>query len=266
MDRSKKRALEILDIYLNEVKNVNFIKAIILVGSLSDDTYTGNAGSDIDLIHIVSDERDYKLEKDEITSIISKTEAQTGRAVPIAKVVYQEGQIKHPYKYDFEIKQENKDLLELPIEMFRIIDSGITVYGDDAIRMNIERPTREDIVEMKKLEKKLEEKASKDDPEWYKTVIETRKNPSLRMMTQIVLTNALSDYLYYTDRSCSSKYYILQRLEEDYPKLQYMNLLCLCHKYRFYPEQITTSDEKKMKEEYQNTFINRPETWGEHET
>ena len=64
MDRSKKRALEILDLYLNEAKNLDFIKAIILVGSLSDDTYTGNAGSDIDLVHIVSDERDYKLEKD----------------------------------------------------------------------------------------------------------------------------------------------------------------------------------------------------------
>ena len=40
MDRSKKRALEILDLYLNEAKNLDFIKAIILVGSLSDDTYT----------------------------------------------------------------------------------------------------------------------------------------------------------------------------------------------------------------------------------
>ena len=128
--------------------------------------------------------------------------------------------------------------------------------------MNIERPTREDIVEMKKLDKKLEEKASKDDPEWYKTVLETRENPSLRMMTQIVLTNALSDYMYYTDKSCSSKYYILQRMEEDYPELQYMNLLHLCHKYRFHPEKITTSDEAEMKKEYQNTFINRPETWG----
>lgn len=262
MDRSKKRALEILDLYLNEAKNLDFIKAIILVGSLSDDTYTGNAGSDIDLVHIVSDERDYKLEKDEITRIIGKIETQTGRAVPIAKAVYQEGQIKHPYKYDFEIKQENKDLLELPIEMFRIIDSGITIYGDDEIRMNIERPTREDIVEMKKLDKKLEEKASKDDPEWYKTVLENRENPSLRMMTQIVLTHALSDYMYYTDKSCSSKYYILQRMEEDYPELQYMNLLHLCHKYRFHPEKITTSDEAEMKKEYQHTFINRPETWG----
>ena len=74
MDRSKKRALEILDLYLNEAKNLDFIKAIILVGSLSEDTYTGNAGSDIDLVHIVSDERDYKLEKDEITRIIVSDE------------------------------------------------------------------------------------------------------------------------------------------------------------------------------------------------
>jgi len=34
------------------------------------------------------------------------------------------------------------------------------------------------------------------------------------------------------------------------------------NKYRFHPEKITTSDEAEMKKEYQNTFINRPETWG----
>ena len=261
MDRSKETAMKILKLYLAEAEKEAFIMSIILVGSLSDDTYTGNAGSDIDLVHIVSNDLDYKQEKAEITRIIEKVETGTGRAVPIAKVVYQERHIKHPYQYDFEVNGENKDLIELPVEMHRILDSGITVLGDDEIRKSIERPTREDFAAMKRLDEKHQEKVSRDDPEWFKSFTETHKNPSLRIMTQIVLSNALSDYLYYTDKSCSSKYFILQRMEEDYPELQYMELLRLCHKYRFYPEQITASDETRMKEEYRNTFLNRPETW-----
>ena len=261
MDRSKETAMKILELYLAEAEKKDFIKSIILVGSLSDDTYTGNAGSDIDLVHIVSNDMDYKQEKAEITRIIEEVETRTGKAVPIAKVVYQERHIKHPYQYDFEVTSENKDLIELPVEMHRILDSGITVFGDDEIRKSVERPTREDIAVMKKLVEEQQEKASREDPEWYRSYTETCRNPSLRMMTQMVLTNALSDYLYYTDKSCSSKYFILQRMEEDFPKLQYMELLRLCHKYRFYPEQITASDETRMKEEYRNTFLNRPETW-----
>ena len=261
MDRSKESAMKILELYLAEAEKEAFIKSIVLVGSLSDDTYTGNAGSDIDLVHIVSNDMDYKQEKAEITRLIEKVETGTGRAVPIAKVVYQERHIKHPYQYDFEVNGENKDLIELPVEMHRILDSGITVFGDDEIRKSVERPTREDIAAMKKLVERQQEKASLEDPEWYKSYTETCKNPSLRLMSQMVLTNALSDYLYYTDKSCSSKYFILQRMEEDYPELPYMELLRLCHKYRFYPEQITASDETRMKEEYRNTFLNRPKTW-----
>ena len=62
MNRTKERAKEILNLYLDEVKALDFVKSVILVGSLSDDTYTGNIGSDIDLIHIVSDDEDYYFE------------------------------------------------------------------------------------------------------------------------------------------------------------------------------------------------------------
>ncbi len=62
MNRSKGRAKEILALYIDEVKALDFVKSVILVGSLSDDTYTGNVGSDIDLIHIVSDDEDYYFE------------------------------------------------------------------------------------------------------------------------------------------------------------------------------------------------------------
>ena len=63
MNKAKERAREILDLYLNAVRTLDFVRSVILVGSLSDDTYTGNAGSDIDLVHIVSDEVDYYFAK-----------------------------------------------------------------------------------------------------------------------------------------------------------------------------------------------------------
>ena len=51
-NKTRERAWELIEIYLREVRNVPSVKSVILVGSLSDDTYTGNAGSDIDLVHI----------------------------------------------------------------------------------------------------------------------------------------------------------------------------------------------------------------------
>ena len=133
---------------------MDFIKAIILVGSLSDDTYTGNTGSDIDLVHIVSDETDYRSEKKAIFDLIERIENQTEHNIPISRVVFQEQHLKHPYKYDFEVSPENKDLVERPVEIFRILDSGITLMGDAGILASMERPTREDVLETKRLEMK----------------------------------------------------------------------------------------------------------------
>lgn len=133
MDRSKKRALEILEMYLAQVKEMAFIKTIILVGSLSDDTYTGNAGSDIDLIHIVSDREDYVWEKEQIFHLIDKIEEETRR--------------------------------------------------------------------------------------------------------------------------------ILERAEQELPDLQYLNLLRLCHKNRFFPKQITPEDLECMEREYQTCFKPRSKNW-----
>ncbi len=96
MNKTKERAKEILGLYLGEVKSLDFIKSIILVGSLSDGTYIGNAGSDIDLIHIVSDEEEYSLEKKRIFELIGKVECETENDIPIARVVFQERQLKLP--------------------------------------------------------------------------------------------------------------------------------------------------------------------------
>lgn len=258
MDRSKKRALEILEMYLAQAKEMAFIKTIILVGSLSDDTYTGNAGSDIDLIHIVSDREDYVWEKEQIFHLIDKIEEETGHAIPIARVVYQNKHLLRPYHYDFPLSLENKDLMQRPIEIFRILDSGITVYGEEIIG-SIERPDRGDVEMSEKLEQDFSQTLKNTD--WYREYIEMREKPSIRIMTQIVLTTAMSEYYFYTGNSCSSKYRILERAEQELPDLQYLNLLRLCHKNRFFPEQITPEDLECMEREYQTCFKPRSKNW-----
>lgn len=98
MNKTKERAREILRLYLNEVKALDFVRSVILVGSLSDDTYTGNAGSDIDLVHIVSDQVDYRFEKKRIEELIGKVEGATDNDIPIAKVVFQLRHLVHPWR------------------------------------------------------------------------------------------------------------------------------------------------------------------------
>lgn len=260
MNRSKERAKEILSIYLNEAKSLDFIKSIILVGSLSDDTYTGNAGSDIDLVHIVDDERDYASAKSSICELISRVEEKTEKDVPIARVVFLQKHLKHPYNYDFELSAENRDLIQRPIEILRILDSGITVYGEDLIS-TVEKPTRSDVEMSVRLNARWSD--SLKNTAWYREYEKTRDNPTIRIMTQIVLTTALSDYYFYTEHNCSSKFRILEYVERELPDLEYLNLLRLCHKNRFSPDEITDEDMDTMNYEYQAYFKTRRKTWSE---
>ncbi len=257
-NKSKERAKEILKIYLDKAKNLEFIKSIILVGSLSDDTYTGNAGSDIDLIHIVGDDKDYYSEKKDVFELINKVENLTDNDIPISKVVFQQKHLSHPYNYDFELSRENNDLIQRPIEIFRILDGGVTVYGED-LTGTIESPTRDDVKKTWRLNKQFTETLANTN--WYKEYTNMRKNPTIRIMTQIVLTAALSDYYFWTNKNCSSKYRILECVKRDLPELEYLNLLRLCHKNRFFPNEITQEDIKIMKQEYADSFLTKRKTW-----
>ena len=186
-------------------------------------------------------------------------EGATENDIPIAKVVFQLKHLVHPYSYDFALSQENKDLIERPIEVFRILDSGITVYGEDLIQ-TIERPTRADVEMTERLNAEMIERIK--DSDWYKNeYTKIIDHPTIRMMTQIVLTTAMSEYYYYTGKSCSSKYYILERVEKECLQITYLSLLRLCHKNRFFPDKMTDQDIETMNREYQNSFRTRPGTW-----
>jgi predicted nucleotidyltransferase len=57
-NKSINRAREIISIHLRRLEEElsNELLSVILVGSISNNSYTGNTGSDIDLIHILKDE------------------------------------------------------------------------------------------------------------------------------------------------------------------------------------------------------------------
>ena len=259
-NKTKERAWEIIDIYLREIKNVPSVKSVILVGSLSDDTYTGNAGSDIDLVHVVYDRYDYTSEKKRITDLISEVENKTDKDIPFSRTVYSEKHLVHPYTYDFEPNLENRDLADRPIELFRVLDSGKILYGEDIIP-SLERPTRDDVRKSVELGKEQRRILEKQYPDWAKEYDGMHRHPTIRIMTQIVLTTALSDYYFYTGKSCSSKYRIRERVEEDLPGLSYLHLLKLCHKNRFSPDEMTEADFETMNREYEDVFLKRPAAW-----
>ena len=260
MNKSKERAFEILELYLKEAKEIEFISSIILVGSLSDDTYTGGPGSDIDLVHIVSDDIEYKTAEETIFQLIDQINCLTNRDVPISKVVYQKQQLVHPYQYDFELIPDNIHLINRPIEVFRILDTGKTIWGEELID-SIEKPTRDDVLQHEILSNKLSLILHELNPEWSQKYKEAKANPTIRILTQSVLTTALADYYFYTNKNCSSKYRILSCVERDLPNLSYLHLLKLCHKNRFSPEQMTEDDYEEMRREYQRDFLQRPRTW-----
>ena len=226
-NKTRERAREIINVYLQAVAAVESVKSVILVGSLSDGTYTGNLGSDIDLVHIVYDRYDYETEKQRIVDLISRVESETNNDVPISRTVFSEKHLLHPYTYDFDLCVKNKDLIERPIELFRILDSGKLLYGEDVVP-TLERPTREDMLESIKLNRQWTEILSRENPGWYAASKEMRKHPTIRIMTQIVITTAMSDYYFLTGKSCSSKYRILELAQRDLPGLSYLNLLKLC--------------------------------------
>lgn len=260
MNNSKERAWEIINLYLSEIKQLSFVESVILVGSLSDNTYTGGPGSDIDLVNIVNNDIDYDFEKQSIFRLLDQVEKETNHDVPIARVIYQSQHLVHPYQYDFDLTAENRCLINRPIEVFRIIDSGLVLFGTD-VRDNIERPSFEDVLKCDQLEQSLLETEKKRNPEWFQQYSAMKLNPTIRILTQSVLTTAMLEYYFYTGKSCSSKYLILERMENDVPTLSYLNLLRLCHKNRFAPKKITSKELDAMRKEYQDCFLKRPMPW-----
>jgi len=250
-NKTKARALNIIEKYVDRISKLSFVKSIILVGSLSDDTYTEGNGSDIDIVNII-DSNNYSEDKDIIIKYIEEIEKLTNYDIPISKVVFSYNQLFHPYEYDFVIKKENKDLIELPIEVLRIKYSGKVLYGEDIIDI-IESPTKLDVLKSKELNKELIKRLSIENPEWYESYLRMIENPSINIISQIVITSAMEDYFLITGKNCSSKNKILACIEKDLPNYEKIEILKICYKYRI-NKQLTDEEELLIKKLYKKLY------------
>lgn len=255
-NKRKERAIEILDIYINKIKNFPFIKSVILVGSLSDDTYTGNSGSDIDLVHVISNDMNLKEARKQVFDLLYDIQNSTNNDIPFSKTVYRYEDLFHPYQDDFELTVENKDYIELPVEILRIKDTGKVIYGDNIIDC-LENPTKEDMIKSNELSKRMTSIEAKNNPEWYKNYIEMCAHPTPNILVQIVISNALRDYFMITGNNCCSKYRILNEIIENLPEYHDHELLVLCHKWRFNNSTITQKDIDQMNHLYEKWKIFR---------
>lgn len=255
MNKSKERAREIIETHLKNIHcyGEGSVKSIILVGSLSDDSYTGNAGSDIDLIHILK-ENAPAINRAKIINLIDKTEQSTNKDIPISRCVYHYEDMFRPYDTDFDLCSENKDYIELPIEVLRIKDTGLVIYGEDIIEA-IDNPTRDDVIKFINISKAWEKLTAKQNPEFYFEYYKMIESPTIRILSQMIITNAMLHYYFATGKSCSSKQKISIKMKDNVPNYKFQRLLDLCVKWRYSPKDITQDEEEYMMLQYKEWKI-----------
>nr|HML48783.1 hypothetical protein [Clostridia bacterium] len=171
--------------------------------------------------------------------------------LPISKCVYFLGDLSRPYRKDFEFSRENMDYLELPVEVLRMKDSGVTVYGREIVRQ-IEPPTREDILDMLRRSAQWDELLKAQNPKWVAERERMLAEPTLRMIAQCVLTGAMLDLYLATGSSCSSKKDIAMRMKDCVPRYRFQDLLDLAAQWRYQPETLTRADQSAMRTAFQS--------------
>lgn len=241
-NKSKERANQILRIHLDTLEREAkpILLSVVLVGSLSNGSYTADSGSDIDLIHILRDDAPQESRR-VILDLIARTEQSTGRDIPISRCVYRYKDLFRPYPADFPFCLENKDYIELPIEIMRMKDSGRTLWGQDILG-TIDYPRREDVIAGKNQERRCSKQVQE---ETGFRPIAPEKLP-VRLIVQSVLVRGLLDYFFATGTSCSNKAEVAEKLHRDVPDYAFLELVTLCTKWRYQSKKFTSDDERRL--------------------
>lgn len=244
--KTKERALEVLHHHLQalEERCGGLLASVVLVGSLADGSYTGSAGSDIDVIHILRDDAPDDA-RERVLETIARTEEETGSDIPLARCVYRYRDLFRPYPTGFACTLENLDYMELPVEVLRIKDGGRTVFGED-LCAKIDQPQKEDILEadrMLKTWQKRERAAVGGE-------LPAPADWPLRMKIQAILSRALLDYYFATGKSCSSKNALAADMRQNVPAYRFLDLLDRCTRWRCRPETFTKEDEAAILREF----------------
>ena len=237
--KTRARAMEILTCHLQRIgrDHADVVQAVVLTGSLVTGSYTGDAGSDIDLIHVLRSDAPQGA-RQAVMDSIACTEQETGRDLPISRCVYRLQELYPPYPVDFALCPENKDYIELPVELLRMKDAARVVWGELDLQQ-IPAPTRENLIAYQELSAR-----------WVRQMTDAgvplppRDHLPLRLMVQSVLVHALLDVFYATGRSCSSKAEVAGRLREEVPAYAFLPLVEACTRWRYAPRAFTAADEQ----------------------
>ncbi len=237
-NKSEARARQILRLHLNalEEKPELGLLSVVLVGSLTTGSYTGDDGSDIDLIHILRDDAPEES-RQQVLEAIARTEVTTGRDIPISRCVYRYRDLFSPYPKGLAGQVVYKDYAELPIEIMRMKDSGQTVWGRDILD-TIDYPSREDVLAGKEEERRWSEAIQEQTG--FRPI--APEDLPMRLIVQSVLVRALLDYYFATGRSCSDKAAVAEKLGRDVPGYAFLTLVELCTRWRYRNPSFTSAD------------------------
>jgi len=224
IDYSKKRAVAILDNYIEIItkKYEKYIVSIILVGSLTNNSYIDGPGRDVDQITVLRSGTPEEVFF-EVVDSIREINNFNRKEILLSESVYYLDELNKPYRKDFKFNLKTKRLLEVPVELLRIFESGIVVYGEEQISDLLEKPNKADVIFFNNLSR-----------EWKNirgnTIIETMDSISKlspRIEIQILLTSAMTHYYYDTNKSCSNKHEIANRIREEVPDYAFQNVIDL---------------------------------------
>ncbi len=245
-NKSLKRATEIKDFFVSSLlgKFGESIEAIILVGSLSNGSYIPGPGRDIDLITILKENTSESIFK-QVLEHIRVVEEKFDNDILISRTVYWLDELVRPFKKDFVLNFDNKRLIEAVIELQRIHESGIVLYGESDIKDRLSVPSREEVILFDKLSREWSEKVRKDNPEGV------RPMDSLpdRIIIQSILTRAMKHYYYATGKTCSNKHTIAAHMKQDVAGYKYQKILDLASRYKINPDiQMTSAESHILRE------------------
>lgn len=246
-DKSEKRAREILQYFVKSISTdfIDYIEAIILAGSLSNGSYVEGPGRDIDVITVLKDTANKDIVK-LILMNIDNIESEFNYDIPIARTVYRLSELKRPFKKDINLSLENKHLIEVTIELQRIHESGILLYGRNIIE-ELPVPTREEVLFFDELGRKWSKEELNKNPQ-IRSVLD---EPPINILVQVIITNAFRHYYYSTNKSCSNKHKIANRMRLDVPGYRFQRALDIATKYKMNPsKELPKMEYDEMKEDY----------------
>ena len=232
MDNNRVLLMNILDEYIKNMNQVqkDAIEAIVLIGSLSTKNFIYTTGCDIDIVTILKDH--IRIEDYEMKSSYIEQDFKNEKNIQIDNTIYNKSDLMQPFETDFENIKLRINLANTVVELLRIKESGIVVYGNKTIISELSTPTRKEILSFYELSEELGKFILDSNDNYADQRSKMLEEMPPNIATQILFTNAFKHYYIKTSKSCSDKLEIYKKVEESIPDYKFLKGLELATKYR----------------------------------